>query len=483
MLPHLTRLLRGTALISATLLTGGCVTAVVSPEQETAAGSAMSQEVADQIGLYEDPVLARYVDSVGQRLVKELGDTPYEFQFAVVDQFEPNAFASPGGYIYISRGLLAQMNSEDELAGVLAHEISHVTQRHHVRQVGRSLGAGLLTLPGKAVGVVSEDLGNMINAPIAYAGQVYLASYSRGQETEADQYGLKLAARAGYKPLALADALEGIERSLYLMTGEKHEATYLDTHPTTPQRVTDINSLAATLTVAGTPPLANPNQFRWNLDGLWWGPQNPQQGVFVEQTFLSADLDFSVRFPEGWETVNTPRFVGAADPEDKAYLALGANSGEFTPEGYAAALITRMRDRTGLEPAVNRAFSIGDWPAQVVRYDDNSGEEVISLYYVFLAAPTGSFTFMAMGYEHLRDSLRESVLSIRPLTDAERSSISGLRLRTTEMRSGEDLPAFTGRLQSETGPKFTAALNGVEENHIGRGEPRKYVRKERYSAD
>ena len=254
MLPYLTRFLRGPTLFAGTLLVGGCVTTVVSPELETAAGTAMSQQVADQIGLYQDPVLARYVDSVGQRLVSELGDTPYKFRFAVVDQFEPNAFASPGGYIYISRGLLAQMNSEDELAGVLAHEISHVTQRHHARQVGRSLGAGLLTLPGRAVGVVSEDLGNMINTPIEYAGQVYLASYSRGQESEADQYGLRLAARAGYKPLALADALEGIERTLYLMTGEKREATYLDTHPTTPERVAGINSLAATLTIAASAP-------------------------------------------------------------------------------------------------------------------------------------------------------------------------------------------------------------------------------------
>lgn len=461
-------------------LLAGCVTTVVSPAQETAVGTAMSQEVADQIGLYQDPVLGRYVDSVGQRLVTRLGATPYTFRFAIVDQFEPNAFASPGGYIYISRGLLAQMNNEDELAGVLAHEISHVTRRHHARQVGRSIGAGLFTLPGRAIGVVSEDLGNMINTPIEYAGQVYLASFSRGQETEADQYGLSLAASAGYRPLALADALEGIERTLYLLTGERHQATYLDTHPTTPQRVADINSLAASLVVAADAPLANPNQFRWNLDGLWWGPQNPQQGVFVDQTFLSADLDFSVQFPSGWETVNTPRFVGAAEPEGKAYLALGSNNGEFTPEGYAAALITRMRDRTGLEPANSRAFPIGDWPAHVVRYDDNTGEEVVSLYYVFLAAPRGSFTFMAMGYGHLEATLRESVMSIRPLTGAERDSIGGLRLRTTEMRSGEDLPGFTGRLNSETGPKFTAALNGVDEGHLGAGEPRKFVRKERY---
>ncbi len=459
----------------------GCATAVISPEQETSAGSAMSEQVANQIGLYDGPALERYVDSVGQRLVASLGETPYTFHFAVVDQFEPNAFASPGGYIYISRGLLAQMNSEAELAGVLAHEISHVTRRHHTRQAGRSIGTGLLTLPGRAVGVVSQDLGNMINAPIEHAGKIYLSSYSRGQETEADQYGMRLASAAGYQPLALADALEGIERTVFLLTGEHHKATYMDSHPTTPQRVADINKLASTLTPTSVPPLATKAQLYGYLDGMWWDPQNPQQGVFHEQQFLNADLDFTVKFPADWETINTPRFVGAAEKDNNAYLALGSNSGEFSPEGYAAAFITRMRDNTGLEPNVSRGFEIGEWPAHVVRYDDDTGEEVVSLYYVFVAAPGGSYTFMALGLEHLRDQLRESVMSMRALTAAERDSITGLRLRVATRRPGESLEAFAKRLNSKWGPKFLASMNGLDdENQAGNGESLKYTRIERY---
>ena len=174
------------ALVTALSLLSGCATSVITPEVEEAMGTEMSVTVENQIGLYRQEPLESWVQAVGQRLVAKLGPTPYTFRFAVVDQFEPNAFATPGGFIYISRGLLAQMNSEDELAGVLAHEISHVTQRHHARQAGRSLGAGLLTIPGRAVGIVSRDLGYMISAPIEAAGQVYLASFSRSQETEAD---------------------------------------------------------------------------------------------------------------------------------------------------------------------------------------------------------------------------------------------------------------------------------------------------------
>lgn len=460
-----------------------CATAVVTPEQETSAGAAMQQQVADQIGLYDGPELERYLDSVGQRLVIALGETPYAFQFAVVDQFEPNAFASPGGYIYVSRGLLAQMNTEAELAGVLAHEISHVTRRHHTKQAGRGLGAGLLTLPGRAVGVVSKDLGNMINTPINYAGKVYLSSFSRGQESEADAYGMRLSAAAGYDPLALVDALHGIERSVYLLTGEHHEATFFDTHPTTPQRVTDIKTLSSQVSFNPVPPLATTEQLYGHMDGMWWGPENPQQGVFDGPVFRSADLDFSVTFPEGWETINTPRFVGAAEPEQQAYMALGSNEGEFTPEGYSAALITRMRDQARLEPAVSRSFLIGDWPAHVVRYDDSSGEEVISLYYVFVAASNGSYTFMAMGLEHFREAMRESVMSLSPLTDAERDSIGGIRLRTAQLRNGESLEAWNKRLGSAWGPVFSAAMNGLpEDGYSGSGELLKYAREEAYLA-
>jgi predicted Zn-dependent protease len=477
-----TKLLQRLAVITAPLALTACITAVVTPEQEAKAGSAMSQQVAEQIGLYQDPVLASYLEAVGRRLVAALGTTPYQFQFAIVDQFEPNAFASPGGYIYVSRGLLAQMNNEEELAGVLAHEISHVTQRHHVRQAGRSLGTGLLTLPGRAVGVVSEDLGNMINSPIELAGQVYLSSYSRGQESEADQYGMRLAAKAGYNPLALADALAGIERSVHLLTGEEHQASYLDSHPTTPARVAAIEQLATELppAPADVNTIANPQQLQAKLDGLWWGRQNPQQGIFRQDVFLNADMDFLVRFPSGWETVNTPRFVGAMEAEGNAYLALGTNSGEFTPEGYAAALITRMRDRSGLSPAISRSFNIQEWPAHLVRYDDSSDEGMISLFYVFLDTAEGSFTFMGMGFERFREPLREAVMSMRRLTATERNGIGGLRLRLAEIRPGETLQTWTERVGSQWSADLAAAMNGVDTGQPGAGETFKYVRRESY---
>ena len=452
------------ALVAALSLLGGCATAVIPPEVEEAIGTEMSVTVANQIGLYRQQPLEAWVAAVGERLVAELGATPYTFRFAVVDQFEPNAFATPGGFIYVSRGLLAQINSEDELAGVLAHEISHVTRRHHARQAGRSLGAGLMTIPGRAVGIVSRDLGNMINAPIEAAGQVYLASFSRAQETEADAVGLQLSASAGYDPMALASALTGIERTVLALTGKKHQATFFDTHPTTPTRVSDIERQVRGVTPGAGEPMASPAGVRQRLDGLWVGRQNPQQGVFDGQVFRSASLDMTMTFPQDWKTVNTPRYIAAVEPEGGAYLAVASRDNAMTPGELADSYAARLREEAALEPSESRAFQIGDWPAHVLRYDDSSGGETVSLFYLFTRAPKETFQILSIAREQYREALRETVFSLRPLTDADREQVAGLRLRLATPAAGESLDAFNARVGNRWPPDLTRAINGLPDN-------------------
>ena len=468
--------------VPAVALLAGCATAVISPEVEEQIGTRMSQEVAEQEGLYLSPSLTAYVEAVGMRLVAAGDPGPYTFRFNIVDQAEPNAFASPGGYVYISRGLLAQVNSEAELAGILAHEISHVTRRHHARAVGRQVGAGLLTLPGQAVGVVSKDLGEMINAPIEVAGQVLLASYSRDQELDADNHGMQLAAAAGYDPTRLAGALEGIERTVAILTGEKHEATFFDSHPTTPTRVQDIARQAKSLKWSPRAPIADRDALYRKLDGLWWGAQNPQQGVFQEQRFLSSDLGITLRFPGGWKTVNTPLFVGASEPEGGAYMALGSGERVPDPGVLTEGLIEKMRVETGLEPAAQRDLALGDWPASIVRYDDNSQAQTVSLYYLFVTSPRETFTLMAMGKSEFRDAMRETALSLRELTGQEARSISATRLRLAGRRAGESLDQFGLRVGNEWPADLTAAINGIATDAAGSGEQSlKILRTERYA--
>lgn len=469
------------AVLLSVALLSGCATTVITPEIEETLGSEMSVQVRDQIGLYIDPELDAYLQDVAARLVTALGPTPYTFRFAIVDQFEPNAFASPGGYIYVSRGLLAQINDESELAGVLAHEISHVTRRHHARQIGRSVDVGLITLPGRAVGVVSQALGNLINAPIEAAGQVYLASFSRDQESEADAYAMRLAADAGYDPSALADALRGIERTVEVLTGEQRKASFFDSHPTTPTRVADISRESASLSVTPVAPIADQRQLYQHLNGMWVGQHNPQQGVFVGQSFRNADLDFTITFPEKWKTTNTPRFVAAEDPDGGAYLALGGTNDTGTISRLIDDMAQKMRDEAGIEPAERRTLKVGSWPAEVLRYDDNTKEKTVSLHFMLVQSPGQKFVLVAMGFAEFRDTLATSAFSLRQLSSSERNSIGGLRLRVVEPRPGEDLPTLGRRVGSKWPVELAAAINGLSSTNAPlAGRPIKFTRPERY---
>ena len=205
-------------------------------------GAEVAKLVEQQIGLYSMPKTEAYLREVGGRLVAAVNDPRWKFSFQIVDQQEPNAFAIPGGGIYVSRGLLALVNREDELAGVLAHEIAHVTQRHSARQQRKGILPGLLSLPGNVVGnVVGENLGALINAPIDTVGGAWLSRYSRGQESESDRIGIRTAAQAGYDPVALADMLRRLEQDVASQTGQERRFSIFDSHPMTETRLKDIH--------------------------------------------------------------------------------------------------------------------------------------------------------------------------------------------------------------------------------------------------
>jgi predicted Zn-dependent protease len=443
-------------------ITGCGGTAMVSVEDEQAIGAQTARQVENQIGLYNAEFLTAYIDSVGRRLVSELGDTPYSFRFKIIDQSEPNAFATPGGYIYLSRGMLALINNEDELAGILAHEISHVTERHHARQASRSVLPGILTLPGKAVGaVVGEDVGNIINSPIEAVGKVYLSSYSRDQEAEADLVGMHLAATAGYNPSALGQALRSLGRMSALMTGEEREFSFYDSHPTTSTRVSDIDQESARMQWQPARPFADQAGLFKRMNGMLWGPDNPAQGVFRDHQFLQADLDFSIIFPEGWSTVNTPNFVGAFEPEQEAMIILGGGGRPGDPKIPADAFIEEIREQAGIEPAESRAMKIGDWPGYVVRFEDTSGSEPVSLYYLWVTSPRLAFQVIALGADRYRDQLKETAMSLRNLTAEERESISGDYLRIAEGEAGESLTDFAARSGNILSNDWTEAINDL----------------------
>ena len=449
---------------------------LASKESDRRTGAEMSQEVKTKIGLY--PARSQdWVAAVGKRLVAHLppeDQTDWDFSFDIVDQLEPNAFALPGGPIYVTRGLLALVVDEDDLAGVLGHEISHVTERHSARQEQRAILPGILTLPGRLLGVFSPGLGAVVAAPFEIAGEITLARYSRSQEADADRLGVELAARSGYDPRALARILERLEKDATRLTGKDHRPSFFDDHPDTPTRVKDVDRESAEVATLKAPPLKSSPSVVATLDGLVWGT-NPAQGVFHGPLFLHPDLGIALRFPAGWQTVNGASAAGAVR-EREAVVILSVAGSHADPEAEGKELSRKLR-REDLVPDEERAVAVNGNPGYYLHLVD--GKTDISILWVEI----GSLTYVTLGLGARTDrpAITASMFSMRRITEDERMSIDVVRIHPAQALGGERFAELGKRTGNVWTPDYTAMANGLPEGTVlGEGAIVKIARRELY---
>ena len=437
---------------------------LVSEAHERELGEEESRKIAAEMGLYDDRALVGYVRSVGERLaaVSPRRDLAYSFQ--VVDMEEPNAFALPGGYIYVSRGLLALTNDEDELAGVIGHEIGHVAAKHAVRTVSRAAPLSILTGIGAAVtGIVSPALGSVVGGVGGLAGALVLAPYSRGQEEEADRLGQEMAARAGWDPAGISRSLHALEREEALHRDAPRSNSFFSTHPPLPRRVADTEERAKTLQRnAAVRATATPEQFLRRLDGLAVGPR-ATDGVFDGPLFLHPELGFHLRFPAGWKTANERSVVAALAPDKSALLALELAGTSGGPE--AALRAFEQETRADLSRSAER-ITIGGLPAVraggVARTRD--GPMALELTWIALGGKVYRITGMTRpeSFEAMRPAFREAAESFGALTSAERGTIRETRIRLVRARGGETLSTLLAQAGSVWSPDYAAVANDLD---------------------
>ncbi|MDW7693548.1 M48 family metalloprotease [Flammeovirgaceae bacterium SG7u.111] len=334
--------------------------------------------VEEQMGIVDDSIMTAYVSSVGNRLVSALVDPMFEFHFHIVDDPVPNAFALPGGYVYVTRGILSLVATEDELACVMAHEIVHVLRRHSIKQMRKSILPQILELPGRVVGVVNQDLGNILSAPIKAGNSLFLASYSRKHENEADEHGVAIASKAGYDPNALKPILTRISAAVELMTNEQEKKSYFDDHPFTPKRVSNINKTVEKLTWEETPNLSL--DFPKPIDGLIYG-ESPRLGIFKENVFMHPEMGFAITFPKGWNNYNQPTTVSALNKDGTAGVFLGLIDTSKTPEEYAKEFEAVLAEKYANLSVKSRPYEKNGNKGYLVSVDDTSGEEVIFIHF------------------------------------------------------------------------------------------------------
>ncbi|MDX1647783.1 MAG: M48 family metallopeptidase, partial [Longimicrobiales bacterium] len=288
---------------------------LVSEQEEIQMGREADPQVTAAYGLADDPELQAYVSEIGQEMaaISERPDLPWSFK--VVDEPVVNAFALPGGFIYVTRGILAHFANEAELAGVLGHEIGHVTARHSASQMSRQqlqqIGVGV----GMIVSETFRDYGGLAVAGL----QLMNLSYSRDDELQSDRLGLRYMSRVGYDP----EELIGVFEMLASVSGSAEGGRVPEwqlTHPYPENREQEIRDEIAATGVELDGRVAR-DTYLDMLDGMVFG-SNPRNGYFEGSRFLHPELAFEITFPSEWQTINQNQMVAAVAPQENGVVIL-----------------------------------------------------------------------------------------------------------------------------------------------------------------
>ncbi|HEY7727664.1 MAG TPA: M48 family metalloprotease, partial [Candidatus Eisenbacteria bacterium] len=360
---------RAPAIVAATsvILLAGCATnpatgkrqiSFVSESKEIAMGQEADPAVLAEYGLYGDSTVQKYVDSVGQKLVRVSQRPDLSWHFRVLDSPVVNAFAIPGGYIYITRGILAYLNSEAQLAGVLGHEIGHVTARHTAQQITRAQIAGI----GLLAGALFVDAFRPYSGLAQQGLSLLFLKYSRDNETQADELGVGYAVQAGYDPREIPGTYAMLKRVEERSGGGL--PGFLETHPDPGDREIRTMQLAqAAAASARRDLLINSSGYRKTTEGLVFG-DDPRGGFFDGNRFYHPDLAFQMIFPDGWEKQNQPSAVVARNQAAGAAMELTlqtAKDSTLTPALY----VESLRREGKILDASGRSEEFRDYPAWI----------------------------------------------------------------------------------------------------------------------
>ncbi|HJU65660.1 MAG TPA: M48 family metallopeptidase, partial [Gemmatimonadaceae bacterium] len=385
---------RGVAVVLAAATMAGCATnpvtgrselSLISESQEVQMGQQAAQDVARSIGLVNDEALQQYVQRIGGALAKDSERPQLPWTFRVVDDPTPNAFALPGGYIFVTRGMMNLMSSEAELASVLGHEIGHVTAKHSVSQMSRQQLAQL----GLGIGMIlSEDLARY--GQLAGAGlQLLFLKYGRDDERQADDLGFKYALNTGYDVREMDDVFQSLQR-VSAKEGQSPLPSWLATHPYPEERIQATQARLAALDRPLTGAKTAEAEYLQRLDGLIYG-ENPRNGFFSGTSFLHPDLRFKVDFPSGWQAQNTPQAVVAVSPQQDAVIQLTL-AGTGSPADAARQFLSQQ----GVQPGQATQETINGLPAVASYFQAQTEQGVIRGLAVFLSH--GGRTYQVMAF-------------------------------------------------------------------------------------
>ncbi len=453
-------------LAAALLALGGCAVnpvsgrrqlSLVSASQELQIGREGYGAVVGEYGAYDPQGVQTYVDSVGQRLARVSHLPDLAWHFTVLDDPTVNAFAMPGGYIYVTRGILAHLNSEAQLAGVLGHEIGHVTARHTAEQITKQQLAGL----GLGIASLVSEGFRRYGSQAETALNLLFLKYSRDNESQADELGVAYATRAGYDPREIPATYAMLKR-VSERAGQRIPS-FLATHPDPGDREQRTTALAAQAATGKTGLQIRGRAYVQRLEGLVFG-RDPRQGYFEGERYYHPALGFEIGFPRGWRTQDSHAAVAAADPQGAAAMELSlADAGDRSPEGYVQSLLRAGR----LQGAQGTAEAIGGLPgwAGRVSQTDRSGNPVTLVAFFIRKAPDQMFQIFGRSGnpgDANEGRVLASARTFRPLADPARRDAAPDRVRVVASPAAGTFQGVLGRLGPQAAePAETAILNNL----------------------
>lgn len=441
---------------------------MMSERQELDLGARYNQEILKQNPRYDDARLQAYIQRVGERVARSSHRNQLKYVFTLVDSPDVNAFALPGGYIYIHRGLLAYLNSEAELAAVLGHEVGHVTARHSVRQQSQSMAWGLLG-QAAAIGTGVGAVGDVANV----MGNAFVRGYGRDMELEADGLGAQYLARAGYDPQAMIEVVKVLKNQETFardQAAKRGEAVpdsggyhgLFDTHPDNDRRLQEVIGPARAL--AGGQQEVGRDVFLQMLDGLVFG-DSASSGIRRGQHFYHGPLDFTLSYPAGWQMVNRPDVLIGHSADEQAFIAMTLEAADkrLTPAEF-------LRKRAGSQRLVaGEALQVGALQGYTAVLPGQSARRVAVIYrgdsaFLFVAAVKGRASL-----ETEDERFLSVIRSFRALTAQERKLAEPVRLQLVRAKAGQRLANLVGQgAAAEGGEARLRLLNNLYPS----GEPR-----------
>ena len=442
--------LTGCGQATTNLVTGEQTRGAYTWQQEVQLGREADQQVIAQFGLYDDQALQNYVSEIGQEVLRtsaygqaetpaEIRNTP--FHFRVLDSEVVNAMALPGGYIYVTRGLLAHLENEAQLAVVLGHEIGHVLARHSSQRAA-SQQLGQLGLLGAAVlgGVVGG--GRVAEGILNYGGtgiQLLFLSHSREDEREADQAGVAYAEFAGYDAAEAARFFRSLAR-----LGQQSGGgipSFLSTHPDPGEREQTIPQLAAQYD-SGTE--VNQAQYLAQIDGLVLG-QNPRQGFTENGRFYHPDLAFVFSYPNGWQLINAAAAVQIGEPNGRAVMEF-----TFAQEASAQAAAQAFAGQQGFQVSNQQSTTVNGNRAYAVSGSANTEQGQLGVLAYFIEYGGTVYRFMGLtaanAFGQYGNTFESTFRSFERLTDASYLNRRPVRLDVVQApQSGPFQTFLSGR--------------------------------------